>query len=280
MSDGRAPPSLATPPSVAEKESASLRPLLEAYNRAMLGATAGGLRGRVARRLMAARVQRDLRTIGESSWRAVLSVDPDAKVEYDAAEQFASSQRPPGRKAAFAAGIVVIADVIVSLTASVTEPEQLILDRTAELDLTNPLSILALVRATLDSSLGATVFLAWTILLAAAVVLLPLLPGARRYRRVYCDVALGTQQRTYRTLGLQPPAQPIADLGILVVPAMASLFLGVHLFLMAAQWPVDDGRDGARVALGVLCCVAFAIAAAYLLVAWRRRPRSTAEVAP
>ena len=248
--------------------------LLDAYRRALSEAGRGSFRGLLAQRLMARRVQRDLKEIQTVPVRRL----GESQDELAAVERLVSGLLTPWLRAAAAAAVIVIADVIISLTASVTEPERL-LNQSAELDLSNPLSILALVEATLGSSLSAIVFLSWTLLVAATIVLLPMLPSARRYRSVFCDVARAAQQRTYRELGLPPPSEPMADLRIVAVPIAATLFFGIHLFLMT-RWPADDGLDGARITLGFLSCLTFVIMAGFLASVWRRRRRSSLEGGP
>lgn len=271
MSDRRASPSPATLP--LEQQAAGLRPLLEAYDRAMREAGRGAVRGPPARRLMARRARRDLALIKtHAERRSALDDGAGASLDPATIERYAATVPGPWPKALIAGVIVVTADLIVSLTAALAAPRQLV-GRAADLDLTNPLSIVLLVREMLDSSLAATMFLTWTLLVAAAIVLLPLLPGARRYRAVFCRVAAGPQRRVHRELELPPPRQPSADLLLLAVPVGASLFIGVHLFLMTTTWPVDDGHDPARIALGAGCCALFAVSAAWLAFAWwRRRP--------
>jgi hypothetical protein len=262
MSDGGGSAPLATL-AAADHREPTIRPLLEAYRRALT--TSAGRP--FAKELTARRIRKDLATLREAPLRA----------ERQDVEQLQSDLPTSWRTTVLAlASILVGAQVIIAVIASIAGTERL-LEQSAQIDLTSPFSILELVRVALESSLTAVVFFAWTVLASASLVLLPVLLGARRYRANFCALALGLQRRTWRQLGLPAPAEPMADLRLVAVPVLTLLFLGLHLFLMVSWWPVNDHRDGARIALGTIFCTAFAVTAIWLTSAWlRRRARRTA----
>ena len=262
MSDSGASAPLATLAAPADDREPTIRPLLDAFRRA-LTTNAGWP---FAKELTARRIRKDLATLRQA----------ELGTARRAVEELQSDLQAPWKTTALAlATIVVGAQVIIAVIASVAGTERL-LEESAQSDLTSPFSILNLVRVALESSLTAVVFFAWTLLASASLVLMPVLLGARRYRATFCAVALDSERRTWRQLGLPAPAEPMADLRILVVPVLMLLFLGLHLFLMVSWWPVDDHRDGARIAVGAIFCAAFALSATWLTISWlRRRARRT-----
>jgi hypothetical protein len=262
MSDSGAAAPLATLAAPADDQEPTIRPLLDAFRRALT--TSAGRP--FAKELTTRRIRKDLATLREAPLGA----------ERQAVEELQSDLQAPWKTTVVGlATILVGAQVIIAVIASVAGTEHL-LEQSAQVDLTSPFSILELVRVALESSLTAVVFFAWTLLASASLVLAPVLVGARRYRATFRAVALDLERRTWRRLGLPIPAEPRADLLIIAVPVVMLLFLGLHLFLMASWWPVNDHRDGARVALGTVVCAAFAVSATWLAWSWlrRRAPRT------
>lgn len=257
-----------TPP---EARTSDLGQLLESYARALQAVGEEWPTGQVALRLLSRRIRRATAALSTRlAQRATIDPSADDTQAQSALERFLRALPAPWPRALIVAAIAVVTEVIISLAGSMAESQRL-LDAAIDIDPGNPASVVAVLEAIVQGNTTATMFLAWTILAATSLVLLPMLPGAIRYRRVFTADPLHRERHVFEQLRAPAPRAPTVDLRILAVPAAALLFVGLHLIMMVANWPLDDGRDGARVVLATIACGASAVFATVLAVAFHRR---------